>query len=55
MLPVPPVGIYDCEDDDAMLSNKPTRKPRQDARTLPTYTLPEAASILAINRWTLAD
>lgn len=38
-----------------MLSNKPTRKPRQDARTLPTYTLPEAASILAINRWTLAD
>ena len=38
-----------------MLSNKPTRKPRQDVRTLPTYTLPEAAAILAINRWTLAE
>ena len=38
-----------------MLRNKPTRGPRQDARTLPTYTLPEAASILAINRWTLSE
>ncbi len=38
-----------------MLPNKPTRKPRQDPRTLPTYTIPEAASILAINRWTLAE
>jgi uncharacterized protein (DUF433 family) len=45
--------VRECEE--SMFHNKPTRKPRQDARTLPTYTLPEAASILAINRWTLAD
>jgi uncharacterized protein (DUF433 family) len=44
--------IYEC--GDFMLRNKPTRKPRQDVRTLPTYTIPEAAVALAINRWTLA-
>lgn len=38
-----------------MLSNKPMRAPRQDVRTLPTYTIPEAAVCLGINRWTLAD
>ncbi len=42
-----------CEDQ--MLSNKPTRKPRQDSRNVPTYTLPEAAGILAISRWTLLE
>jgi uncharacterized protein (DUF433 family) len=31
-----------------MLKRKPIRKPRQDIRTLPTYTIPEAASFLAI-------
>src|SRR6266702_1116582 len=43
------------ECEDSMFHNKPTRKPRQDSRTLPTYTVPEAASILAINRWTMAE
>lgn len=38
-----------------MLSNKPLRAPRQDLRTLPTYTIPEGAVCLGINRWTLAD
>jgi uncharacterized protein (DUF433 family) len=32
---------------------KPTRKPGQDLRTLPTYSIPEAAEILAIKRRTL--
>jgi uncharacterized protein (DUF433 family) len=36
-----------------MLKNKPTRKPGQDIRTLPTYTIPEAASFLAVNERTL--
>lgn len=31
-----------------MLKHKPVRKPRQDIRTLPTYTIPEAAAFLAI-------
>jgi hypothetical protein len=35
--------------------NKPTRKQGQDVRNVPTYTLPEAAAILGINRWTLAE
>ena len=38
-----------------MFLNKPSRKPRQDARTLPTYTIPEAAVCLGINRWTLTE
>jgi len=38
-----------------MLRNKPTRKPKQDVRTLPSYTIPEAAASLAINRWTLSE
>jgi uncharacterized protein (DUF433 family) len=38
-----------------MLQHKPTRKLRQDVRTLPTFTIPEAAVYLAINRWTLTD
>ena len=42
-------------DEIAMLSNKPYRKPRQDSRDLPTYTIPEAAAMLAINRWTMAE
>jgi len=36
-----------------MLKNKPTRKPGQDIRTLPAYTIPEAASFLAVNERTL--
>ena len=47
--------IANHEDDNPLLSNKPIRQPRQDARTLATYTIPEAAEMLAINRWTLAD
>jgi len=43
------------EDDTSLLSNKPSRQPRQDTRTLATYTIPEAAEMLAINRWTLSD
>lgn len=36
-----------------VLKNKPVRQPRQDIRTLPTYTIPEAASFLAVPRRTL--
>jgi len=36
-----------------MLRNKPFRKPGQDVRTLPTYTIPEAAAFLAMNPRTL--
>ncbi len=36
-----------------MRHNKPFRKPRQDIRTVPTYTIPEAAKFLAINSNTL--
>jgi uncharacterized protein (DUF433 family) len=43
------------ENELQVLSNKPYRIGRQDARTLPTYTIPEAAAMLAINRWTLAE
>jgi uncharacterized protein (DUF433 family) len=43
------------EGEIQMLLNKPMRKRRQDARMVPTYTIPEAAAMLAINRWTLAD
>jgi uncharacterized protein (DUF433 family) len=43
--------IFECED--LMLRNKPTRKAGQDIRTLPTYTIPEAATFLAINQRTL--
>lgn len=38
-----------------MLRHKPIRQPRQDIRTLPTYTIPEAATFLAIPRRTLAS
>jgi len=31
-----------------MLRNKPSRKPGQDLRTVPTYTIPEASEFLAI-------
>lgn len=36
-----------------MLRNKPARAKGQDIRTVPTYTIPEAADFLAINRRTL--
>ncbi|HZB88269.1 MAG TPA: DUF433 domain-containing protein [Terracidiphilus sp.] len=36
-----------------MLKQKPVRKPGQDLRTLPTYTIPEASGFLAINPRTL--
>jgi hypothetical protein len=32
----------------AVLKHKPIRKPGQDIRQLPTYTIPEAAAYLAI-------
>ena len=38
-----------------MLTNKPIRKLGQDIRTVPTYTLPEAAGMLAIPRRTLSS
>lgn len=38
-----------------MLRNKPVRQPGQDIRTLPTYTIPEAAAFLAIPRRTLTS
>jgi uncharacterized protein (DUF433 family) len=38
-----------------MLRNKPIRQRRQDIRTLPTYTIPEASAFLAIPRRTLAS
>lgn len=38
-----------------MLKHKPARRPGQDIRTLPTYTIPEAAAFLAIPRRTLAS
>lgn len=38
-----------------MLRHKPIRQPGQDIRTLPTYTIPEAAAFLAIPRRTLSS
>lgn len=38
-----------------VLRNKPFRQRGQDIRTLPTYTIPEAAAFLAIPRRTLAS
>jgi len=38
-----------------VLRHKPVRQPGQDIRTLPTYTIPEAAGFLAIPRRTLAS
>jgi uncharacterized protein (DUF433 family) len=38
-----------------VLRHKPVRRPGQDIRTLPTYTIPEAAAFLAIPRRTLAS
>lgn len=43
--------IYGCEG--YMLKNKPDRKPGQDLRTVPTFTVPEAAGMLAINTRTM--
>ena len=36
-----------------MLKNKPTRKPGQDPRTVPTYTIPEASCFLAMHSRTM--
>ena len=36
-----------------MLKNKPDRKPGQDLRTVPTFTIPEAAGMLAIHPRTM--
>jgi uncharacterized protein (DUF433 family) len=44
--------IYDYKDE-MLYKNKPALKLGQDARTLPTYTIPEAAEYLAIDPWTL--
>src|SRR3989442_1096268 len=38
---------------EAVLTAKPIRKPGQDIRLLPTYTIPEAAAFLAIRERTL--
>jgi len=38
-----------------VLRHKPVRQRGQDIRTLPTYTIPEAAAFLAIKRRTLAS
>lgn len=38
-----------------MIRNKPVRQRGQDIRTLPTYTIPEAAAFLAVPRRTLAS
>lgn len=38
-----------------LLRNKPARRPGQDIRSVPTYTIPEAARFLAIPRRTLAS
>jgi len=43
------------EFSDYVLKHKPVRQPGQDIRTLPTYTIPEAAVFLAIPRRTLAS
>jgi len=48
-----PSAYCDCED--LMLKNKPARQLGQDIRMLPTYTIPEAATFLAIPRRTLAS
>ena len=42
-------------ESDQVLRNKPVRERGQDIRTLPTYTIPEAAAFLAIPRRTLAS
>jgi uncharacterized protein (DUF433 family) len=36
-----------------MLKNKPARRPGQDLRTVPTFTIPEAAGMLAIRARTM--
>jgi len=51
MLLSTPCRIYNPED--AMLKNKPSRRPGQDLRTVPTYTIPEAAGFLAIRPRTM--
>jgi uncharacterized protein (DUF433 family) len=38
-----------------LLRHKPVRQPGQDIRTLPTYTIPEAAAFLAIKRRTMSS
>jgi uncharacterized protein (DUF433 family) len=38
---------------EEMLKNKPSRRPGQDLRTVPTYTIPEAAEFLAIRPRTM--
>ena len=51
LLPAYHEAVGKCES--FMLKNKPTRKRGQDLRTVPTYTIPEAANILAINPRTM--
>jgi uncharacterized protein (DUF433 family) len=46
--------IFEC-DDLMLYKNKPAISPGQDIRTLPTYTIPEAAQYLSIDPWTLLD
>lgn len=51
MVPTANCSIY--SPGDGMLTKKPSRKPGQDLRTVPTYTIPEAAEFLAIRPRTL--
>lgn len=44
-----------CNWSEQVLRSKPVRQRGQDIRTLPTYTIPEAAAFLAIPRRTLAS
>ena len=45
--------LWECNEQ--VLQHKPVRQPGQDIRTLPTYTIPEAATFLAIPRRTLSS
>jgi uncharacterized protein (DUF433 family) len=50
------VWTFNCciyRPGDEMLRNKPIRKPGQDLRAVPTYTIPEASEFLAIRPRTM--
>ena len=50
---VPTVNCCIYGPGEEMLRNKPSRRPGQDLRTVPTYTIPEAAEFLAIRPRTM--
>ena len=51
MLVGSPSRIFEWKEP--LLKQKPIRESGQDVRTLPSYTIPEAAMYLAIDPWTL--